>query len=76
MKVKSKKRLPRGRPDGIPQPTGPERIRRKEPVVWDSLYKRAIAGEPEAVRLCVDLKLIDPEMGKKVINGQHSQSST
>lgn len=59
--LKQKKRsIASGRPDGIPQPTGPERIKRKESVIWDSLGKRAIAGEPDAIRLCIDLKLIDP----------------
>ncbi|MGH7973205.1 MAG: hypothetical protein ACREIC_31180 [Limisphaerales bacterium] len=50
----------RGRTPGIPQPTGPEKIKRDETVIWDSLLRRARAGEAEAVRLCKDLGLIDP----------------
>lgn len=55
------KRLPMGRPEGTPQPSGGERIKRQQRVIWDSLLKRAVAGEPEAVKLCIDLGLISPE---------------
>ena len=54
-KLKSRKRLPTGRPVGIPQPKGPERIRRKVSVIYDSILKRALAGEDGPARLCLEV---------------------
>lgn len=56
MSTKAKnKTKPRGRPTGIPQPSGPERIRRKVRVIYDSVLKRALAGDAEAARLCLEI---------------------
>jgi len=55
IKLKEKKRLPKGRPPGIAQPNGPERIRRKIAVIYDSILKRALAGEAAPARLCLEI---------------------
>ena len=58
-----KKRLPTGRPEGIPQPDGPERMRRSLSVIDDSVLKRARAGEAEAARLVYErLGLLGPQI--------------
>jgi hypothetical protein len=54
-RVTLKGRAPTGRPPGIPQPKGPERIKRKMSVIYDSLLKQALAGNPDAARLCLEL---------------------
>lgn len=50
-----KKRLPMGRPVGIPQPSGPERIKRNLAVIYDSILKRARAGEADQARLALEI---------------------
>ena len=54
---KPTKRLPTGRPFGIPQPSGPERIKRKLPVLYDSILKRAIGGD--AWNACLALVIVE-----------------
>ena len=61
-KPKLKKRLPLGRPEGIPQPSGPERIRRKVPVIYDSILKRAVGGDAACARLCLEIAKEIPPM--------------
>jgi hypothetical protein len=53
--MKTKPRFPTGRPPGIAQPKGPERIRRKIPVIYDSVLKRALAGDADAARLALEI---------------------
>jgi hypothetical protein len=58
MELKTKhrrRRLPLGRPPGISQPKGPERIRRKVAVIYDSVLKRALAGEADQARLALEI---------------------
>ena len=44
-----------GRPKGIPNPDGRERIRRQAHNLYDALLRKALAGDAEAVRLCFEI---------------------
>jgi len=49
-----KNKTPQGRPEGIPNPDGPERIRRKKTVIWDTVLKRAIGGDAGNARIALE----------------------
>lgn len=44
-----------GRPRGVRDPDFRTRITRRLPAIYDALQRRAEAGDPAAVALCVDI---------------------
>ena len=44
-----------GRPRGVPNPDGREWIRRDRNHLYDALLNSALAGDAEAIRLCLEI---------------------
>ena len=44
-----------GRPKGVPNPDGLEWIRRARSKLYDALLNSALAGDADAIRLCLEL---------------------
>lgn len=55
MSSTTKKDQALGRPPGIRNPTVVEKILRDRDKMLEAVHRRALSGEPDAVRLCLEL---------------------